>query len=70
MPITRIQPPLTLAYAEINDEGTVDVGIRLSSGLVSRDLTPEEALQLADEIRETAAEAIALQADVDAEAQR
>lgn len=63
MAITRPAPPVTIGYAEINDDLGVDVGINLGSGLVSRPFTPAEAFHLADEIRDAATEAARLAAE-------
>lgn len=63
MAITRTLPPVTVAYAELNDEGTVDVGLRLNTTLVSFAFTAAEAFHLADEIRAAATEAAELEAE-------
>lgn len=56
MAITRTSTTL-IAWAEINDHGTIDLSVH-SEIVATRAITPAEALQLAGELTELAAQAV------------
>lgn len=57
-----------VVWAEINDRGSIDLNVRaeLRDVVAARALTPDEALQLADELRELATEAAGYAAEAKA----
>lgn len=67
MAITRTTTTF-VAYAEINDDGGVDVTLYETNGRTrtTRSLTPQEATQLADELRAAAVDAAAYATEVTA----
>lgn len=67
MAITRTDTT-DVIWAEINDQGSIDLNVRaeLRDVVAARALTPAEALQLADELRELATEAASYAAEAKA----
>lgn len=67
MAITRTNTTL-VAWAELNDQGSIDLNVRaeLRDVVAARAITPAEALQLADELRELATEAATYAAEANA----
>lgn len=64
MAITRTSTTL-VAWAELNDDGNIDIGVRaeLRDVVATRALAPAEAVQLADELRELATAAMTYAAE-------
>jgi hypothetical protein len=58
MAITRPAPAVTIAYAEIDDDLDVTLGIYVDGALKSRSLTAAEAIIFAKELDEVAREAL------------